>query len=549
MRAGSGASSTKYPRRTSRKGNGPTDYQLLIKNGLVYDGSGGPPKRLNIAVGNSVISCTGDKEPRAGETIDASGLSVAPGFIDTHSHSDFTLLADPHAAQGKLFQGVTTEINGNCGLSGGPLLGEAAERREEDLKELAIKERWNSLSEYLRILEKRRPWMNFATLAGHGNIRGSVVGYKDKDPSAPGMAEMKRLLVESLQAGAIGLSSGLIYPPGAYSKTGELEALAETGKNASQPFIYATHMRSEGAKLLEAIEEAIAIGKKAGALHVSHIKTAGKENWGKIDAAINLLEESRAGGLRATADRYPYTASSTDLDTVLPAWAYDGGIDEELKRLKGPDALARIKGQMKTAPDYWRGVYLSNTPVEEDRWMEGRNISDIAAAINMSPADAAIHIIIRSSARAGAIFHGMTEDNLKRFYRLPWVMVGSDSSARDFSGITAIGKPHPRGFGSFPRFIKRYTMEEGLMGLAEAIRRLTSLPAATFGLKARGLIHEGFYADMVVFDPEKLCDTATFDEPFRKAEGVVHLFVNGAAAIKYGELTGNGAGKVLRHGL
>jgi N-acyl-D-amino-acid deacylase len=513
------------------------------------DGSGAPGSKKNVAIRSGRIIHAGSGEVLAREVLEAEGLCVTPGFIDTHSHSDFTLLADPGAAKGKLFQGVTTEINGNCGLSGGPLLGEARSRREDDLGELSIVERWESLDDYLALVAKTSPYMNFATLAGHGNLRGSVIGYSDRPPTVAEMAAMKALLAESVSAGALGLSTGLIYPPGAYSDTGELSELAAHGKGLREGFVYATHMRSEGDRLLEALEEAVQIGEKAGALHVSHIKTSGRANWRKIDGAIALLEGARARGLAATADRYPYTAAATDLDAVLPSWVYDGGTGAELRRLKDLETARKIKSEIGRDDEYWRGVFVSDTARNDDRWAEGKSIAEISEALGMAPLDAVFRLLIGANLRVGAIFHGMNEDNLRRFLRLPWVMVGSDSSARSFEGVTARGRPHPRSFGTFPRFVKRYTMESGTMTLEEAVRRMTHLAARTFGLAGRGLIKEGWWADIAVFDPERFADTATYAEPFSKAEGLVHLVVNGQVTIKDGELTGRRGGRVLRHGL
>ena len=526
-------------------------FDILILNGAVFDGSGGPPREADVGISGGRIAFIGKtSNPVAALTFEAQGLYVSPGFIDVHSHSDFTLLADPMAAEGKLFQGVTTEVNGNCGLSGGPLLREAARQRESDLAEYGIKERWKGLGEYLRILEGRGLFMNFATLCGHGNIRASVTGYDDREPEDAEMDQMAALLVKSLDEGAIGLSTGLIYPPGTYSETAELVELARRGRQPAENFIYATHMRSEGDSLIESIREAITIGRAAGRLEISHIKTAGRNNWGKIGDAISIIEEARASGLRVSADRYPYTAASTDLDTILPAWAWEGGAKAELARINDPETRGKIAAGIKKEPQYWSSVYVSSTPNEEDKWMEGKNLADIAAETGSSPLEGLFRILIRGELRVSAIFHSMNEDNLRRFYRQPWVMVGSDSSARSFSGVTAAGVPHPRTFGTFPRFLKRYTMLKETAGgeASGAIRKITSLPAEVFGLSGRGLLKEGFWADVAVFDPSTMEDKATFEAPFQKAVGLVHLIVNGEAAIADGALTGRRPGRVLRKG-
>ena len=525
------------------------DY--LIINGNIIDGSGGDPNETNIGIKGDKICFIGKNAVSAKNVIDAKGLIVSPGFIDTHTHSEFTLLADSRA-EGKISQGVTTEINGNCGLSAAPLYKEALEQREADLKELDIKERWTTLGEYLGILEKRGITINFATLCGHGNIRASVMGYKDKKPESIEMAEMKKLLKEAIQDGAKGLSTGLIYPPGVYSDTEELIELCRSLNPQSTiqnpKFIYTSHIRSEGDKLIESLEEVIRIAKETGIkVHVSHIKTSGKYNWGKIDKAIELMERARDEGIGLTCDRYPYIASSTDLDAILPSWMYEGGRDEEIKRLHDPDIRAELKSILSSRPDdYWKNIHISSVAKDENRWMEGENIFNISQRMGKVIEDAVIDILIDEELRAGAIFFSMNEENLKRFLSLPYTMVGSDSSARSFSGITRNGKPHPRGFGTFPRFIGKYVRDEGLMPLPEAIKRITHLPAETFGLKHRGLIKEGYYADVVLFDYERIIDKATFDDPFQRGDGIEYVFVNGALAYKQGRYSERLSGRVLR---
>ncbi len=518
----------------------------LIINGNVIDGTGSDPALLNVGITGDRISFVGKDKPIAARIIDAGGLIVAPGFIDTHAHSEFTLLADGRA-EGKLSQGVTTEINGNCGLSAAPLFGEARERREADLNELDIRERWSTFEEYFEILLKKGIAINFATLCGQGNIRASVIGYKDRPPTRIEMAEMKSYLSEALKTGARGLSTGLIYPPGVYSTTEEIAELA--GVLSERPAaVYTSHMRSEGDGLTEAVEETIRIGRDAGSpVHISHIKTSGRHNWHKIEKVISLIEEARAAGMRVTCDRYPYIASSTDLDTVVPAWVYEGGVREELRRLKDPDTRARIRsGLIQNGDPFWKGVYVSSATMASNKWMEGENIFEIAAKLGRHPADAVIDIIIDEEARAGAIFFSMCEDNLKRFLSLPYAMIGSDSSVRSFSGVTRSGKPHQRGFGSFPRFIGRYIRDEKLLDLTEAVRRITSMPASIFGLRQRGLIKNGYYADIAIFDFGKIMDEADFREPFRRSEGIAHVFVNGTISLNDGEFTGARDGRIIK---
>jgi len=541
----------------------------LIKGGLIFDGTGSEPFEADIGISGDRIAFINKKakvksqspsvtrrgeksEVSANRVIDAKGLAVSPGFIDTHAHSEFTLLAD-HRAEGKISQGITTEIDGNCGLSAAPLYGEALKQREEDLMELGIVERWTTFKGYFDILGKGIA-LNFVTLVGHGNLRACVAGYEDKALNNNEIKKMQALLKEAIKEGAIGLSTGLIYPPGVYSTTEELINLFRPSSFILRPsrLIYTSHMRSEGDKLLESIEEIIRIGRKAGVnIHISHMKTSGKKNWHKIDNAISLIEEARREGIRITCDRYPYTAASTDLDTILPPWVYEGGMKEELKRLKSSEFQEKIKKEILyeyPEIEYWGNVNIASVSSEKNRWMEGKSIAYIARHEDSETVDIFLKILIEEKLRVSAIFASMNEDNLKRFLSLPYVMIGTDSSARSTSGPTYKGKPHPRGFGSFPRFLGRYVRDNGLISMNEAIHKITMLPAKTFGISKRGVLKKGAFADLVVFDYRKIIDRATFDKPFLKPEGIYYVFVNGLSAVWEGELTGINAGRILKHG-
>ena len=307
-------------------------------------------------------------------------------------------------------------------------------------------------------------------------------------------------------------------------------------------------MRSEGDKLIESIEETIEIGRKTGVhVHISHIKTSGEHNWQKIGKVIELMQMARREGIKLTCDRYPYIASSTDLDVMLPSWVFEGGRNEGLRRLKDSTIREKLKSEFSSKPvDYWKNIHISSVVKDENKWMEGENIFNISQRMGKAIGDAVLDILIDEGLRAGAIFFSMSEENLKRFLSIPYAMVGSDSSARSFSGITRNGKPHPRGFGTFPRFIGKYVRDEGLMPLPEAIKRITHLPAETFGLKHRGLIKEGYYADVVLFDYERIIDKATFDDPFQRGDGIEYVFVNGALAYKQGRYSERLSGRVLR---
>lgn len=513
---------------------------------MVYDGTGAAPFRADLGIRGDTVAFIGTGSG-ADRVLDVEGLSVAPGFIDTHGHSEFAVFREG-AEEGKLLQGVTTEINGNCGLSAAPLLGEALRQREGDLEEAGIDVRWAALAEYLALLEGRGLGMNFATLAGHGSIRASVMGYEAGRPAEAELSHMKRLLGESLHAGALGLSTGLIYPPGLYAENAELIELARSGKalsgNAFGGFIYTSHMRSEGRGLLASIQETLALGREAGVpVHISHLKTAGPENWHLAEDAVSLMEEARARGVPVTCDRYPYTAASTDLDALLPTWVFEGGSEEELKRITTPEVRARITDELRAEhPDaeYWRRVAVATVSSDKNRWMEGRSLEEVAGRLGGHPADALLQVLAEERLRVDAVLHSMSEDNLRRFLSLPYAMVGSDSTARPLGGK---GKPHPRAFGTFPRFLARYAPD-----LAEGVRKLTSLPAGTFGLRRRGQLREGFFADIVVFRPEDLRDRATYEEPYRRPEGISHVLVNGVPVVFNGETTGERPGRVLRNG-
>jgi N-acyl-D-amino-acid deacylase len=527
------------------------EINYLIRDGKIYDGTGGEPFTADIAIAGDRIAFVVNRHDRhavkARMVINAEGFSLAPGFIDAHSHSEFTLLSD-NRAEGKVFQGVTTEINGNCGLSAAPLYGAAQDHREKDLREAGIKERWSTLSEYFGILSERKTALNVASLVGHGNIRASVMGYEDRDTNKAERGQMLTLLEEAVRDGAIGLSTGLIYPPGVYARTGEIIELAHSIKD----LLYTSHMRSEGDELIEAIEEVVRIGRESGIpVHISHLKTGGKGNWHKIEDAVSVIEKARHEGIRVTCDRYPYTAASTDLDAVLPSWVYAGGAEEELRRLEDTGVRSTIRNELVTRyadDDSWRRITVASILSESNTWMEGKTLYDISLKMGKLPVDLLLDILVEERLRIGAIFHSMNEDNLRRFLGLPYLVIGSDSSARSTNGPTWKGKPHPRGFGTFPRFLGRYVRDGALMSVHEGIHKMTMLPAQIFGLRHRGQIKKDFYADMVIFDEERIMDRATFEEPFLTPHGISSVFVNGTPVIREGAPTGMTPGRVLRHG-
>jgi N-acyl-D-amino-acid deacylase len=523
---------------------------IVVKDGLMIDGSGREERVIDVGIKGDKIEAIGNlNENLAGKVINARGLVVSPGFIDSHSHSEFTILADSRA-KSKVMQGVTTEINGNCGLSAAPLIGESREQREGDFKELGIKERWTTFSDYFSILERRGLGLNFATLVGHGNIRASVIGYNDRHPSKEEMRKMEVLLEDALKDGAVGMSTGLCYPPGIYSSTEEIIGLSKILPKYRG--IFTSHIRSEGDRLLESVDEVIRVGKEAETpIHISHLKTSGEKNWSKIDALFDLIDGSRDEGVDITCDRYPYIASSTDLDAILPYWTYEGGSEKELKRLKSSRVQKRIREEvLQEHPEknYWERVNVASVSSQENKWMEGKSLAYISSQINKDPVDTLFHILIEERLRVSAIYFSMSEENMRRILKKPYTMIGSDSSTRSDNGITAKGKPHPRGFGTFPRVLGRYVREEGILTLEEAIYKMTGFTARRYGIKSRGLIREDYYADITVFDPERINDRSIFDNPFLYPDGIVYVIVNGIPVVEDGELKGTLPGRVFKNG-
>ncbi len=520
---------------------------LLLKDGFVIHGTeDGKPIRADVAIEGEQIKAVGDlSHVDAKKTISVNGQYICPGFIDAHAHSEFTLLADGRA-EGKISQGITTEINGNCGMSAAPLYGAALEHRDRELNDLGIKERWNTFKEYFALLEKKKFSTNFVTLTGHGNLRGSVKGYSDVPLEKDELKEMIKLLRSSLDQGSRGMSTGLIYPPGVYSDTSEIIVLAReiTGRDG----IYTTHMRSEGDGLLESVEEVVRIAHDSKVrAHISHLKTSDEKNWNKLDNVFRIIEESQKSGSTITCDRYPYIASGTDLDAVLPSWAFEGGRNKEIERLKNERArLSEDILREHPDPSSWQKVLVSSVNLDKNKWMEGKSLADIAESRNQLTLTCLFDLLIEEELMVAAIYFVMNEDNLKSILKQSYTMIGSDSSARSFDGITAKGKPHPRAFGSFPKILGRYVKEQGVLSPGEAVYKMTGLPAKTFGLNRRGIIAPGFFADITVFDPETVLDKADYVNPYQKPEGIHHVFVNGSQVLQNGEPTGALPGRIIR---
>ncbi len=474
---------------------------------------------------------------RSASTLDAAGLIVCPGFIDAHSHSDTYLLLEPSAAS-KLYQGVTTEICGNCGASAAPLNG--GYRMPSDWIDKPYPTSWKTVADYRERFAEARPAINAALLVGHNTLHAGICGYDPRAATPPEMAAMEKELEQALDEGAIGLSSGLAYPPGSAVPREEIIDLCKVVSRKGG--LYTTHMRSESDGLLEAIDEAVDIARKAGIrLQISHLKASGPANWHKLDAALERIRAARRD-VEIGSDRYPYTAACTDLDIVLPEWATYGGRDAILARLRDPGSRRRIRDELLESPaGRWDRVMVGSTQYTEFR---GQRIPAVAEALGMDAVDAVLHLIDTDNLKTGGIFFGMSEENMWKVLAEPYVSIGSDGSLRAPTGLLGQDHPHPRAYGSHTRFL-RAALDGKTVPLAEAIRKMTGLPAEQFRLERRGLLREGFAADVTVLDPAALKETTTYAQPHQLAEGVRQVIVNGVHTLGDGCQTGQRAGRFL----
>jgi N-acyl-D-amino-acid deacylase len=485
------------------------------------DGSGAPWFRGDVAIAaDRIVQVGGLGRAQAETVIDAGGQVVCPGFIDIHSHSD-TVLSSFGAASGKIRQGVTSEVVGQCGAS-------AAPAGDDPLFEGGTAPDWTTTGEYLDVLRRKGTAVNVAALVGHGSVRRAVMGNADRAPTREELDAMVSQVAAAMEQGAWGISTGLIYAPGMYARTPELVATAAAA--ARYGGIYFTHLRNEGNRLLESIEEALVIGGEARIpVQISHLKAAGEPNWGLVQPALERLEAARCQGIDVTADQYPYIASATSLSAVLPGWVREGSREEVMGKLRSERQRITAELDRGESPTRdWSRVMVSYVGRAEDRRFEGLRISEVAAARNQEPEDAVIDLLLDNKMNVGMVRFGMSEADVKLVMRHRLVMIGSDASAR--SAEEGSGKPHPRAYGTFPRVLGKY-VREGVLPLEEAVRKMTSLPAARMGFGDRGLLRPGMAADVVVFDPATIADRATFTDPHQYPDGVNWVIVNGEVAV------------------
>lgn len=524
---------------------------IVIRGGTVYDGSGAAPIEADVVVRGDRIAAIGDAPAEAVE-IDAKGMAVAPGFVNVLSWATESLLEDGRG-QSDVRQGVTLEVFGE-GVSMGPLTPELKAEFAAAQTDIDYDIAWTTLDEYLRHLEQRGVAPNVASFVGAATVRAHVLGHDDRPPTPDELAAMKALVRDAMQDGALGVGAALIYVPGCYSSTDELVELASVA--ALHDGLFIVHMRSEGDRLLEALDEVVEIAERAAVRsEIYHLKAAGRANWDKLDAVIGRIEEARANGLPLTADMYPYTAGGTGLDAVLPPWVRAGGFAALHARLCDAEIRARVEEELRQPTDAWENLFLLAGPEsirftafrsDALRSLAGRTLADVAGARGLSPAQAAMQLIVEDESPIKTAYFMMSEDNLRREVALPWMSFCSDAPALAPEGVFLRSRPHPRAYGAFARVLGRYVRDEGLVRLEDAIRRLTSLPAENLRLDRRGLLKTGYFADVVVFDPAEIRDQATFDEPHRYATGVEHVLVNGTPVLRDGEHTRALPGRVVR---
>lgn len=531
-----------------------SDYAVIIRNGLVYDGSGNEPIQADVAIGADTIAAIGRLSQYSAKTeIDADGMAVAPGFINMLSWATESLIEDGRS-QSDIRQGVTLEVFGE-GWSPGPLNEKMKQEEMERQDDIKYNIEWTTLGEYLDYLVEHGVSCNIASFVGATTVRIHEIGYEDRPPTPDELKRMKMLVREAMEEGALGVGSSLIYAPAFYAKTNELIELCKVASEYGG--MYISHIRSESTRLLTALDELLTIVSEANIpAEIYHLKAAGKDNWEKLDALIEKVEQARSQGLRITADIYTYPAGATGLDAAMPPWVQEGGHKEWLKRLKDPEVREQVTREMRTPTDAWENLLLlAGSPEnvllvgfksDSLKVFTGKTLAEVAALRGKTPEETAIQLVIEDDSRVETVYFIMSEDNIKKKIALPWVSFDSDEASLAPEGVFLRRNPHPRAYGTFARLLGKYVREEGVILLEEAIRRLTSFPAENLSIKRRGWLRPGYFADVVIFDPKTIRDHATFEQPHQYATGVKHVFVNGVQVLKDGKHTGAKPGRVVR---
>lgn len=529
-------------------------YDIVIRGGRTIDGSGNPWMKADVGIRSGRIARIGRLEnARAARVIEATGRVVTPGFIDMHTHSEYPLMFDGNA-QSKIRQGVTTEVVGE-GTSVGPIEGPAVEPAKEMLRRYKIDLTWHTLAGYFERLQKTGSAVNVASYVSAGQVRDDVLGYANRVPTADELGKMRQLVASTMEEGAFGLVDAL-EATGGYAKTEELIELAKVVSRYGG--IYATHMRGEGDTVLDSVREAIEIGEKANVpVEIFHLKVAGSNNWGRMPEVVALIESARARGVDINANQYPYIAANHPTLPLLPPWALEGGVDKTMERLKDPQLRARMKRDITEGlPDWtqnyvrlsggWKGIVIGATRSEKNKPLAGKTLEDNARLRGKDPADAFFDLLLEEHGQVMCMPFMMNEKDVQTLLRAPWVDIASDGSSLATEGLLADGHPHPRNFGTFPRILGHYVREEKVLTLEDGVRRMTSLSAQRLGLKDRGLLREGYWADVVVFDPDRIADRATFENPKQYPVGIDYVLVNGRVVIDQGKHTGAHPGMMLR---
>lgn len=528
-------------------------YDVIIKGGTVYDGTGRKPVRADVGIKDDKIVRIGNLgRANAALVIDASGMAVAPGFINMLSWSTESLLVDPRSL-GELKQGVTTQIFGE-GWSMGPLNEKMKKQVKDDQGDLKYDIEWTTLADYLNYLEKKGVSQNVASFVGATTVRMYVLGEADVQPTPEQMQRMRDLVEAEMRAGALGIGSSLIYAPAFYARTDELIELCKVAAKYKGKYI--SHMRSEGNQLVEAVEELLRISREANIpAEIYHLKAGGKDNWAKMDKVLAMVEAARNKGMKITADMYTYPAGATGLDASMPPWALDGGYVELFKRIKDPETRKKILAEMRTPTDKWENlrlmagspdkVILVGFKNEKLKPLTGKTLGEVARLRGTDPENTILDLVLEDGSRVGTVYFLMDEENIRKQIRYPWVSFGSDAESIAPEGAFLKSNPHPRAYGNFARLLGKYVRDEKVITLEEAIRRLSGLPATNLGLDRRGFLKKGYFADVVIFDPKTIADKATFEKPHQFAVGVRDVLVNGVQLLNNGEHTGKFSGRAL----